>query len=379
MISRVQQHSGAGPVTVEMLGRLAPFSRLPVERLAELSGQCVMHHAERGDEPLRAVGPANSVFLLNGEMLLMFASGGTEVLVGGTEQTLRPLSSNGPLARAKAITALSLLLIEDELLDIVLTWDQMAAADSTSAAGHAGDPGARAAQIDWNALAGMFSLANLRDGAFARLPPAHIDELLRRFERVHVRRGDVVVRQGDAGDYYYVVESGKCRVERTVGGVAVELAELKSGDPFGEEALVSDARRNATVIAITDGRLLRLSKVDFVPLLQEPLLQRISIAEGRLRVGRGARWLDVRFPSEFQYDRLPGAINVPLNEVRDMFSVLDMAPEYVVYCQSGRRSSAAAFLLSQRGFRVSLLDGGYTLAVRDMAATVSAKIEKSML
>ena len=76
------------------------------------------------------------------------------------------------------------------------------------------------------------------------------------------------------------------------------------------------------------------------------------------RIEAGAVWLDVRYPSEYQYDKLPGAINVPLNEVRNMFAVLDRTREYVVYCQSGRRSSAAAFLFAQRGFRVSLLEGG---------------------
>ena len=152
----------------------------------------------------------------------------------------------------------------------------------------------------------IFSLANLRNGVFALLPPARIAELLARFERIDAKRGDVLIREGDEGDYYYVIESGRCRVERVVGGVSVALAELKSGDAFGEEALASDARRNATVSLATDGRLLRLGKKDFKELLGEPLLQRLSYAEGLERVARGAAWLDVRYPSEYRYDRLPG-------------------------------------------------------------------------
>jgi rhodanese-related sulfurtransferase len=69
-------------------------------------------------------------------------------------------------------------------------------------------------------------------------------------------------------------------------------------------------------------------------------------------------WLDVRYPSEHQYDKLPGAINVPLAEVRNAFGSLDRTREYIVYCQSGRRSSAACFLFAQHGFRVSVLEGG---------------------
>jgi rhodanese-related sulfurtransferase len=199
---------------------------------------------------------------------------------------------------------------------------------------------------------------------FSRLPAARIEGMFARFERIRVKRGDVVIREGAEGDYYYVIESGRCQVERMVGGVRVALAELKSGDAFGEEALASEARRNATVTMATDGRLLRLGKQDFRDNLGEPLLERVSYAEGLGRVQRGAAWLDVRYPSEYRYDRLPGALNVPLNEVRNSFPVLDPAREYVVYCQSGRRSSAAAFLFAQRGFKVSLLEGGLWAAGR---------------
>ena len=102
----------------------------------------------------------------------------------------------------------------------------------------------------------------------------------------------------------------------------------------------------------------RLAKHDFVALLKEPLLNRLKIEGSNARIASGAQWLDVRYPSEYQYDRLPGAINIPLAEIRNAFAVLDKAREYVVYCQSGRRSAAAAFLLAHRGFKVYLLDGG---------------------
>jgi rhodanese-related sulfurtransferase len=51
-------------------------------------------------------------------------------------------------------------------------------------------------------------------------------------------------------------------------------------------------------------------------------------------------------------------MNVPLAEIRSAFGVLDKSKEYVVYCQSERRSSAAAFLLAQNGYKAFLLQGG---------------------
>jgi rhodanese-related sulfurtransferase len=80
--------------------------------------------------------------------------------------------------------------------------------------------------------------------------------------------------------------------------------------------------------------------------------------QARSKVAAGGQWIDTRYPSEYQYDKLPGAINIPLSEVRNAVKVLDRNREYVLYCQSGRRSSAAAFLLAQRGFRAFVLEGG---------------------
>ena len=335
--------------TPEQLSNLASLGTLSAEHLRELADVALIERAARGSDPLAAhKGAAHSVFLLRGEVLLMFEGGGTLVVVGGAGDGRHPLNRRAsPVARSRAISELELLALDDEVLDIMVTFNQVAAGDTI----------ARVARSS-------FSLANLQHGVFARLPPARIEELLARFERVNAKRGDLVIREGEEGDYYYVIESGRCQVDRLVGGVRVPLAELKSGDAFGEEALASETRRNATVTLATDGKLLRLGKRDFKELLGEPLLQRVAYREGLERVARGATWLDVRYPSEYRYDRLPGALNVPLNEVRNSFAVLDPAREYIVYCQSGRRSSAAAFLFAQHGFRACLLEGGLWAAGR---------------
>lgn len=349
--------AGPGPLpraTAVQLAALAPLATLPRERLAELAEIAFVERVPRGSDPLQGRSPhGQSLFLLQGELLLAFQGGGTQVLVGGTEDARLAVNrSRGRLLRAKAITDVDLLALDDEVLDIIATWDQVASAGEEASAI------ARALHNDARLMGNAFSLANLRAGAFAQLPAAHIDELLKRFERVRVQRGEALIREGDEGDCYYVIESGRFQVERMVGGARVVLAELKSGDAFGEEALVSEAKRNASVQALSDGVLLRLARADFNELLREPLLRRIDYREAAEKVRHGAIWLDVRYPSEYQYDKLPGAINVPLAEVRNMFGVLDRSREYVAYCQSGRRSAAAAFLFAQRGFRVWLLDGG---------------------
>lgn len=189
--------------------------------------------------------------------------------------------------------------------------------------------------------------------ALKNLPPANVKALLAHMEKIRLRAGEVVVRQGEPGDYYYVLTEGKARVTHTV-----ELAVLNAGATFGEEALISDALRNATVTMITDGTLMRLSKVDFNALMREPLIHRLSPDEARARIKQGAAWLDVRHANEYAHQHLSGAHNLPLHELRAHIGELDKTRHYICYCQTGRRSSAAAFLLSQRGFRASVLRGG---------------------
>lgn len=342
----------AEAVSVDLLARLQPLSSMGREGLRALLPLCRVHSFPRSAEPFGSgdwVG--HVVYLIRGQMLVRQPDGTTRVLVGGQELGTAPIARGGRVpAMGRAITDVDLLGLEEDTLDIVVTWNQLAVPGE--AAHGESEP------TDWRLMSGMFAVDNLTVGAFASLPPANIQTLLGKFSRMPVKRGDTIVKQGDPGDYYYLIESGRCRVSRLVAGSAVQLAELKEGDAFGEEALVADTERNATVTMATDGMLLRLSKQDFNELLRAPLLHRVSGEEADRRVAGGAVWIDVRFPAEYQGDGYPGAINIPLNDIRQASAALDPGREYIVYCQTGRRSSAAAFLLSQRGLHAALLDGG---------------------
>lgn len=351
-----------GKVSVAVLGRLSPVGSLSAERLLELSAHCRSQRLARGEDALGLRGGSHqAVYLLQGEVRLDYQDGSSAVLVGGSDTAAWPLARREPLpVAAVAITAAELVSIDDQLLDILMTWDQLADNASSPAPSPAASPAPEPAEsTDWRFMSGAFNVQALTSSALSQLPPAHIDVLLKRFARIRVAAGEVVIREGDAGDAYYLIESGRCDVTRRVGGGELPLAELKAGDAFGEEALVAHARRNATVTMRTKGVLLKLGQEDFDALLRAPLLKGLPQAEAESRIGAGqAVWLDVRYPAEFRFDGLPGAINLPVNEIRNAFGILDPNREYVVYCQSGRRSSAAAFLLTQHGYRAWWLEGG---------------------
>lgn len=77
----------------------------------------------------------------------------------------------------------------------------------------------------------------------------------------------------------------------------------------------------------------------------------VSRAEARRLVEAGARLVDVRTPEEFAAGHLPGALNLPIQELeRRMVELEPRERPIVVYCRSGSRSARAAHLLEKAGF-----------------------------
>ena len=346
-------------VSVEALARLSPLGNLSGERLAELAAYCRLESLAPGQAlPRQRLEAGLSLYLLQGELRLSFADGSGAVLQAGSEAAAWPLGLQEPRPQALvAVGNVELLGVDGQLLDILLTWEQLAANAGVQKA-PAVAPAAPEETTDWRQMSGAFNVQVLTASALGQLPPAHIDVLLQRFRRLRVPAGEVLIREGDVGDAYYLIESGSCEVTRRLGNKEVVLAQLGAGQAFGEEALVANARRNASVTMKSKGVLLKLGKEDFDALLRAPLLKGLSRDEAQDRVARGAVWVDVRYPAEFRFDGLPGAINLPVNEVRGAFGSLDPNREYVVYCQSGRRSSAVAFLLTRQGYQAWWLEGG---------------------
>ena len=202
--------------------------------------------------------------------------------------------------------------------------------------------------------------ALLQTKTFQLIPPQNIQMIFMRLQRVDYKAGHVVIQQGSKGDHFYIIKKGHCMVTREtqMGKENIDLAELSVGATFGEESLLSDEPRNATIIMKTDGTLMRLGRDDFQSLMNEPMVVSLDHEDANEAVSQGGKWLDVRVPSEFKASCKSNAMNLPLYLLRHKLNDLDRKTPYVVYCDTGRRSSAAAFILNQRGFETAVLKGG---------------------
>jgi CRP-like cAMP-binding protein/rhodanese-related sulfurtransferase len=349
--------SEPAPLELSVLRGFSPLDGLRNENLRALARKTSLREMSQG-RTLFKEGDADkrTYYLVSGIVELISEGRIVSTIKAGTpdaRHALAPIVPRRCSARA-ASEKVEYLSIDSDLLDVLLTWDQTGSYEVSELQTNG------ASSDDWMTMM-------LQSRAFHKIPPANLQAVFMRMQRVNYTAGDVVIRQGDEGDYFYVVVSGRCAVSREtpLNREGIRLAELGIGEAFGEEALISGARRNATVSMLTDGALMRLGKDDFNTLLNEPMLPWVDYEEAKGIVAAGGRWLDVRLPSEYEHCHFDESINVPLYFVRLKIRTLDPTIPYVVVCDSGRRSSAAAYVLSERGFDSHVLRGG--IAATDLA------------
>jgi len=83
-------------------------------------------------------------------------------------------------------------------------------------------------------------------------------------KRAHYRQGDIVFRQGDLGDHFYIIQSGEVEVLRQEDGIPERrLAVRSTGDSFGEVAIMKGIARTATVRCLTSLDVIMVTRQDF--------------------------------------------------------------------------------------------------------------------
>jgi CRP-like cAMP-binding protein len=323
---------------LERLRQLVPLDNMSHNSLRHILDHTHVFRAHQGDI-LFDVGDTKpfTFFLLRGALKLKHPKGNRIIVESGTDRGRYAISNLLPRQyRARVASKQALIARMDrDLLEKEVAWGQLSCTDKK---------GEELADNDWK-------ITLLRTPTFSRLPMANVQQLFEELQEFPAKAGEVIIREGEPGDYYYIIHKGKCRVVRKFGGREIKLGVLEESDAFGDEALVSDKPRNATVVMETDGMLMRLSKANFQELIHTPLVKRIDLENAMRTVTEGkALLIDVRMEEEFIANRLPHALNIPAFLLYLKTQSLNRRLKYIVYCETGDCSAAAAFILTCRGF-----------------------------
>lgn len=328
------------------LKSLAPLNSLMDAHLNALSSESDMLYRFSGDV-LFERGQFDKVdyFLLSGELALEDAHGNVSIVK--SRDCLSAIGSAQPRdLRARVLGDAKILVVDRERLDELLDWSQSAEYLLVDLAGQR--------QRDEDAA---WLETVLKSNLFLKVPPTNVEGIFQSLSPLTVSAGDVILRQRELGDCCYFIKEGEAEVTREHGSESSVVATIGAGRCFGEDALIQQTVRNATVTMRTDGVLLVLQKQDFLPLLKPRLVPGVSLVEVA-SYGSDVTLLDVRTDDEYAQGHLEASVNMPLHLLYVKHRLLNGDRRYVTYCGTGRRSASACFFLSKLGYNVSVLEGG---------------------
>ncbi len=339
-------------VSTSQLIDFTPLNGLSPDNLTEIASKTVIESCAAGRYIFKqGETDNNNVYLLSGEAEILDDKKVIKVVKASSASATNPIAHGQPRAYSlRATSDCEFIRVDSNLLDIVMTWSQSTSYHVEEINDDDDD--------DW-----MTQI--LQAKAFHRVPPANIQAIFMKMEMLDYKPGDVVIKQGEDGDYFYIIKSGRALVTRPspANPKGAKLAELQAGDNFGEEALLSDSKRNATITMLTKGQLVRLAKDDFMSLLNEPTLDKISYNKAKEGIDANeAILLDVRLPQEYAATHIANSENLPFMFMRMKIKTLDSNKQYILYCDTERRSSAAAFILNEHDINAAILEGGLNSA-----------------
>jgi CRP-like cAMP-binding protein len=345
----------------DLIRQLVPINELSAEVQNQVISKAELLNVKKKRKVFKEGGRDNfSYYLLDGEIELVANGHVHSSIIGATDRARYPMAQLQPRQfTGRATVDSTVLKLDRGSLDKLLVMGQGKAETDNFGGNASSGIELEVSELDSEEDVDWMTRM-LSSELFSGIPTANIHQLFTLLEPVDYKAGDKIIIQGETGELYFIVQEGHCEILRASkpGSKELKLSELHPGDGFGEEALITGTPRNATVKMLTDGIVAQLSKDDFVTLIQNPIVKSVTSERAAEIVGQGGKWLDVRSKDEHEKSTIEGSMNVPLSALRGEVKNLSLDVHYIMFCDTGARSSAATFVLTDRGLTASCLEGG---------------------
>lgn len=327
-------------VRIEQVEHLIPLKSLHHKQLSALLEQAERLHLFEGQDFLREIDNKYYYYLIHGSVKKVDADQEQIINCEGESAQWSLFTADSLPREAVALSDACLIKIEIALLEKLLCWHHVVLCLLSEMA-----------VLPQYAEDYFWIKKLLRSRLFFKVPPISIQKIIKQFSECQMDAGSYVIEQGAEGASCYLLRKGSAVVERD-GEV---IAELHVGDVFGEDALVNNKPRNASVRLLDDSELLELHKKDFFELMIQPAVNLVSEPIANGLVAEGAQFIDVRTKEEFEKEHKSGALHIPLNLMWLKAEVLKPERIYITYSSTPERAKAAAHLLNEKGFKAYAL------------------------
>lgn len=345
----VDIHSKEG----QIIRQLIPLSTIPADQFEALCKKISVEETKANTFLFKRNNTKNDlVYLIKGSIRLQSDNLIVENISSGTESAKFALAHQIPRKiDAYTLSTVRFLRLDSNLLNMPYNISDEQEENNYMTTDESEDDNDN--NGDW-----MTTL--LKSPIFRALPPANLQLIIMSLKEVQFNKGEFIIKQGEPGDYYYLIKKGHCLISRKPSANAkeIKLAQLNTHDTFGEDSLLSSLPRNVSVTALTDVSLIRLNKDKFLTLIKEPSLKFIQHSELPDALINGAMLIDVRTPDEYKKHHLPQSVNVPFFSLRVHLKSIDKRKPVIVICENGKASEAAAFLLLRNRIQAQIVKGG---------------------
>jgi CRP-like cAMP-binding protein len=338
-------------ITNDTLKKFYPLDSFEDEVIRLIIGKSKLNHMQKNELMFKeGSNDSDIIYLIGGKIKLTTNSGEQFVLDSESEQSAYPIANLKPRRFSATVHSdnASIFRIPAEVIEPFMANSGTNAQLKDNSITH--DSELKVFDSDW-----MMALAKTQP--FSQLSVPQFEKLFQCMEEIKVKAGDTIITQGDEANYYYLVKKGQCLVSRNNGKKEIPLAELGPTESFGEEALLANATRNATVRMLRDGRLMRINQVDFHRFLKNQIIHWIDPDEVTNVLSDGAIKIDLT--EKYKPDaRISDAIKIPPFMLRNQMKKLSRQKTYLLLCDNDNECAVASYLMSLRGLKSFVLRGG---------------------
>ena len=334
----------------DYIHRFSPLDKALKKNRSRLMNHINLQFFSKGTTIIRSFDHNSmAYFLVDGSVEIRESFDHRLILSAGEKSTRESLQSHldhAGSAKIKAAEDCHLLTIDLQHLDAILVAEKDYSINYLDEGGVSLNDDAlidENFQEDWE---NVFIRSSLTEN----LSNTMIHQLMSQLENITVLAGECIVKANTPGDYFYLIKQGTASVQTAANGpFKGERFRLNAGNYFGDEALVADTTRNATVTMSTDGLLGRLNIDAFNSLIKCRLVE--PLPRETLQDSPEMKVIDVRFATEFKRDHREGADNIPISFLRLQLDQLSSSALYIITPDNDRRAELATYIMRQAGFQ----------------------------
>lgn len=328
------------------LSRFYPLDSISPNLMDQLKQDALVTYVESGACIIKA-GIDNGLnhYLLDGELELRLSFNNRQPIFpddSSAKHCLEKSIQNGGMI--KASSRAKILCISRTKVEQLIEKTQRTTAENDKLHDSVNKKMVVEEEVDW-------SQYFIQTGFAANLNASQLHQLFTELTSIPVQKGEILFNYGSQADRFYILKKGAAVIKTDPSGYyRGKKITINEGYFLGDEAIIADTCRNATVKMLTDGEVGYLEREAFERIVKPALLQAYTEDVKIQRKHKETTYIDIRLNIEYQESHYPDCLNIPIGQLRGKLSTLKQGNVYLIAPVNDIRSRLATYLLRQAGF-----------------------------